>query len=167
MALDTLPIAQRPNPEPTRTSHRVAAGVLEPRQLITTLPEALRKLDPRTLWRNPVMFVTEVGAVLTTATAVAQPSLFGWLIAAWLWLTVLFGPSDRSPVLTVADDTDTMPAQRRRGRPRPCAGPRTRRGDGSPHHPRQHARRRTDHGRHRAESRAVVTPVRVAEQIPL
>jgi potassium-transporting ATPase ATP-binding subunit len=70
---------------------RVAGGLLDPRQLLTALPEALRKLDPRTLWRNPVMFVTEIGAVLTTVLAIADPSLFGWLIAVWIWLTVIFG----------------------------------------------------------------------------
>ena len=29
-----------------------------------SLPDALRKLDPRTLWRNPVMFIVEIGAVV-------------------------------------------------------------------------------------------------------
>src|SRR5262249_16929808 len=51
---------------------------------------AFVKLDPRTLWRTPVMFVTEVGAALTTVLAAADPSVFGWLITGWLWLTVLF-----------------------------------------------------------------------------
>jgi K+-transporting ATPase ATPase B chain len=64
--------------------------MLDPRQLWLALPEALRKLNPGTLFRNPVMFVTEVGAALTTGLAVAHPSLFGWLITAWLWLTVIF-----------------------------------------------------------------------------
>ena len=36
------------------------------------------------------MFVVEVGSVLVTALAVADPSAFAWLIAAWLWFTVLF-----------------------------------------------------------------------------
>ncbi|MFE2093260.1 hypothetical protein [Streptomyces sp. NPDC059460] len=43
-----------------------------------------------TLFRNPVMFVTEVGAALTTGIAVVHPNLFGWLITGWLWLTVVF-----------------------------------------------------------------------------
>ena len=30
------------------------------------MPDALRKLDPRTLWKNPVMFIVEIGAVFTT-----------------------------------------------------------------------------------------------------
>ncbi len=57
---------------------------------------ALRKLDPRTLWRNPVMFVVEVVAVLaslawirTVIEAGADAGFVGQ-IAAWLWFTVLF-----------------------------------------------------------------------------
>jgi hypothetical protein len=49
------------------------------------------------------MFVTEVGAVITTVLAVAHPSQFGWLIAGWLWLTVLFGNlAERSRRVVVA-----------------------------------------------------------------
>ena len=55
-----------------------------------SLPDALRKLDPRTQLRNPVMFVVWVGSVLVTGLAVADPSVFSWLIALWLWFTVLF-----------------------------------------------------------------------------
>ncbi|MEV4804407.1 potassium-transporting ATPase subunit KdpB [Nonomuraea sp. NPDC049421] len=69
---------------------RAGGGLLDPRQLIASLPDALRKLNPATLWRNPVMFVVEAGAVLTTVLAVADPSFFAWAIVAWLWLTVLF-----------------------------------------------------------------------------
>jgi K+-transporting ATPase ATPase B chain len=52
--------------------------------------DSVVKLDPRRMARNPVMFVVEVGSVLVTALAIADPSLFAWLIAAWLWFTVLF-----------------------------------------------------------------------------
>ncbi|WP_345144372.1 potassium-transporting ATPase subunit KdpB, partial [Dactylosporangium darangshiense] len=58
--------------------------------LLRSAPDALRKLNPATLWRNPVMFVVEVGSVFTTVLAVLQPSVFAWVIAVWLWLTVLF-----------------------------------------------------------------------------
>ena len=58
--------------------------------LFTSLPDAARKLDPRVMIRNPVMFVVEVGAVLSTALAVKDPSLFGWSVVVWLWLTVVF-----------------------------------------------------------------------------
>jgi K+-transporting ATPase ATPase B chain len=52
--------------------------------------DSVVKLDPRRMARNPVMFVVEAGSVLVTALAVADPSVFAWLIAAWLWFTVLF-----------------------------------------------------------------------------
>ncbi|MET8956636.1 potassium-transporting ATPase subunit KdpB [Streptomyces sp. NPDC004393] len=74
-------------PGPTR---RIGAGLLDPKQLWLALPAALRKLNPVTLARNPVMFVTEIGAALTTGIAVVHPSPFGWLITVWLWLTVVF-----------------------------------------------------------------------------
>ena len=53
------------------------------------LPDAFRKLDPRLMWSNPVMFVVEIGSVLTTLLFFRDPSLFAVLIAVWLWLTVL------------------------------------------------------------------------------
>lgn len=70
---------------------RVGGGLFDPRQLITSLPDALRKLDPRVMIKSPVMFVVEVGSLLTTVFACISPTdWFGWAIAAWLWLTVLF-----------------------------------------------------------------------------
>jgi len=67
-------------------------------QLISAFPGAFRKLDPRLMWRNPVMFVVEVGALLTTAIAITLPfagekdiaPTFTAGIAAWLWITVVF-----------------------------------------------------------------------------
>ncbi|MGP8304267.1 potassium-transporting ATPase subunit KdpB [Streptomyces inhibens] len=70
--------------------HRVSGGLLDPEQLLRSFPDALRKLDPRTMFHNPVMFVVEVGAVLTTLSAVRTPSVFAWVITAWLWLTSVF-----------------------------------------------------------------------------
>jgi K+-transporting ATPase ATPase B chain len=69
---------------------RIGAGLLDPKLLVTALPDAVRKLDPRLMLRNPVMFVVEVGAVFSTVTAVADPSGFAWAIVGWLWLTVIF-----------------------------------------------------------------------------
>jgi potassium-transporting ATPase ATP-binding subunit len=81
---------------PTDTDHpasagRVQGGLLDPVLLAKSLPDALRKLDPRTLWRNPVMFIVEVGAVWSTFLTLRDSTWFGWLIVFWLWLTVLFG----------------------------------------------------------------------------
>ncbi|WFF08327.1 potassium-transporting ATPase subunit KdpB [Micromonospora sp. WMMD1076] len=75
---------------PGRRDDRVGGGLLDPRQLLRSLPDALRKLDPRTLWRNPVMLIVEIGALFTTVLAVADPSVFAVAITAWLWLTVIF-----------------------------------------------------------------------------
>jgi K+-transporting ATPase ATPase B chain len=66
-------------------------ALLDPAQLATALPGALRKLDPRALLATPVMLVVEVGAVLTTVIAALDPSVLGWSVTVWLWLTVLFG----------------------------------------------------------------------------
>ncbi len=60
------------------------------RQLLTTFPQAARKLDPRHVWHSPVMFVVWVGSVVTTVEALAQPSFFAWTVTVWLWATVLF-----------------------------------------------------------------------------
>jgi K+-transporting ATPase ATPase B chain len=74
----------------TTTATRVQGGLLDPKMLVTSLPDAARKLDPRVMARNPVMFVVEVGAVLSTALAIQDPSVFGWSVVVWLWLTVVF-----------------------------------------------------------------------------
>ncbi|WP_442864728.1 potassium-transporting ATPase subunit KdpB [Aeromicrobium sp. HA] len=55
------------------------------------MPAALRKLDPRHLWRSPVMFIVWLGSLAATVAAIADPGTFTISIAAWLWLTVLFG----------------------------------------------------------------------------
>jgi K+-transporting ATPase ATPase B chain len=69
---------------------RIQGGLLDPKMLWKSLPDALRKLDPRTLWRNPVMFIVEIGAVWSTILAITDPSWFAWLTVIWLWLTVVF-----------------------------------------------------------------------------
>jgi len=68
----------------------VKGGLLDPKMLLKSLPDAFRKLDPRTLWRNPVMFVVEIGAVWSTVLAVRDSTWFSWSVVVWLWLTVLF-----------------------------------------------------------------------------
>ena len=73
-------------------------------QLVEALPGALRKLNPASLARNPVMLLVWAGAAFTTVLAIAEPFLggpapsggtavppiFTWGIAIWLWFTVLF-----------------------------------------------------------------------------
>ncbi|MFB7308150.1 potassium-transporting ATPase subunit KdpB [Streptomyces sp. NPDC056192] len=77
-------------PSAGRQQHRVSGGLLDPKQLLTSFPDALHKLDPRSMVHNPVMFVVEVGAVLTTLSAIRTPSAFAWVITVWLWLTAVF-----------------------------------------------------------------------------
>ncbi|WP_393079747.1 potassium-transporting ATPase subunit KdpB [Streptomyces sp. LN704] len=70
---------------------RVGAGLFDPQQLLRSLPDAFRKLDPRVMIKSPVMFVVLVGSVLTTVFSFKDPGdWFGWTISAWLWLTVIF-----------------------------------------------------------------------------
>jgi len=83
-------IVDRQHLHAERTGRTIGAGAFSARQLWRSLPDALRKLDPRTQLRNPVMFVVWVGSVVVTALAVVDPSIFSWLIAIWLWFTVLF-----------------------------------------------------------------------------
>jgi len=64
----------------TTNPGRVGGGLLDPKQLWRSLPDALRKLNPATLWRNPVMLIVELGAAFTTVLAIADPSIFAWLI---------------------------------------------------------------------------------------
>ena len=72
------------------TEGRIGSGAFDARTLITSMPQALRKLDPRLMWHSPVMFVVLVGAVLTTLAAITDSSAFAWWITVWLWLTVVF-----------------------------------------------------------------------------
>ncbi|MFD4483104.1 potassium-transporting ATPase subunit KdpB [Streptomyces sp. NPDC058471] len=72
-------------------SGRVGGGLFDPKQLLKSFPDAVRKLDPRVMVKSPVMFVVLVGSVITTVLAVKDPGdWFGWAIAVWLWLTTVF-----------------------------------------------------------------------------
>ena len=73
-----------------KQGRRVQGGLLDPKMLWKSLPDAFKKLDPRVQIKNPVMFVVEVGSVLTTYSAIIHTSIFAWTITVWLWLTVLF-----------------------------------------------------------------------------
>ena len=90
MATETIDSTAVTQPKIDTGKKRVQGGLLDPKMLLKSTPGALRKLDPRTLWRNPVMFIVEIGAVWSTILAIIDPSWFAWLIVVWLWLTVLF-----------------------------------------------------------------------------
>ncbi|MFF5082121.1 potassium-transporting ATPase subunit KdpB [Actinoplanes sp. NPDC000266] len=83
-------LASPPETPETKTPSSVRGGLLDLNQLWRSLPQALAKLDPRALWRNPVMFIVEVGSVFTTVLAITDPSVLAWIITIWLWLTVVF-----------------------------------------------------------------------------
>jgi potassium-transporting ATPase ATP-binding subunit len=90
MAVTTTPQAR--GDRSTAAPGRIGGGLLDPRMLWKSLPDALKKLDPRVQIRNPVMFVVEVGAVLSLYTAIFKDSrpAFNWTIVVWLFLTVVF-----------------------------------------------------------------------------
>ncbi|MCA6215474.1 potassium-transporting ATPase subunit KdpB [Ideonella sp. B7] len=69
---------------------RTTLTLFDPALVRPALVDAVKKLDPRVQWRNPVMFVVYVGSAFTTALAAAQPSRFTLGVAVWLWFTVLF-----------------------------------------------------------------------------
>ncbi len=82
---------------PERPEKRSSSSILTGAIVREASLDALRKLDPRTLWKNTVMFVVEVGAVLTTVMFIGsltgandEPAWFGGWISLWLWFTVLF-----------------------------------------------------------------------------
>src|SRR3954469_16858309 len=89
MTSSTIDLTPATQPKPP-AAKRVQGGLLDPRMLWKAMPDAMRKLNPRTLWRNPVMFIVEIGAAWSTVLAVIEPSWFAWLIVIWLWLTVIF-----------------------------------------------------------------------------
>ena len=69
-------------------------SIFDPAIIVPAIGESFKKLNPLTMLRNPVMFVTEVGAVITTVLMFtgSQGAPFGFLlqITLWLWFTVLF-----------------------------------------------------------------------------
>jgi potassium-transporting ATPase ATP-binding subunit len=75
---------------------RRRSSVTDPELLIPAIGQSFVKLDPRTMARNPVMFVVEIGAVMTTYGFIAglvgngTDNSFVGQIALWLWFTVLF-----------------------------------------------------------------------------
>ncbi|MFI7357919.1 potassium-transporting ATPase subunit KdpB [Streptomyces avidinii] len=70
---------------------RVDGGLFDPKQLLKSFPDAIRKLDPRIMIKSPVMFVVLIGSVVTTVLVCMDPTdWFGWAITAWLWLTTIF-----------------------------------------------------------------------------
>src|SRR6516162_5625405 len=103
MATVTAPPQQSktPTPKADSSAQLISKGVrtrplFDPEILNRAIKQSFVKLNPRVLAKNPVMFVVEVGAALTTIFVIkdiatgAGGTLFGIQIAVWLWFTVLF-----------------------------------------------------------------------------
>jgi K+-transporting ATPase ATPase B chain len=76
---------------------RARGGIFSRELVLAAVRDSFPKLDPRTQVRNPVMFIVEVGSVITTGIfflSVVRGDTSGlWFVATisvWLWLTVLF-----------------------------------------------------------------------------
>ena len=93
MSVDTAP--------GSTPSERRAISLFQPEIVKRALLDSLIKLDPRVQIRNPVMFVVEIGAVITSVTWLIQvfggkalggndPAWYTFVISFWLWLTVVF-----------------------------------------------------------------------------
>jgi K+-transporting ATPase ATPase B chain len=88
-------------PPPTRSSERRAISLFQRDIVRRAVIDSFLKLDPRVQIRNPVMFVVEIGAAITTVTWFIQlgggkalggndPAWYTLVISIWLWLTVVF-----------------------------------------------------------------------------
>ena len=100
MSIHTPAVSPEPNtsaPPPQRRAVSLFRRDIVRRALL----DSLIKLDPRVQIRNPVMFVVEIGAVVTTVTWLIQvfggkalggndPAWYTFVISFWLWLTVVF-----------------------------------------------------------------------------
>jgi K+-transporting ATPase ATPase B chain len=101
MATLTAPPQEPKHEAKTEATELISKGVrtrplFDPEIVKRATMESFRKLNPRHVAKNPVMFVVEVGAALTTIFVIkdvfvgAGGLLFGVQIALWLWFTVLF-----------------------------------------------------------------------------
>jgi K+-transporting ATPase ATPase B chain len=93
MTVTAPPLEERP----PKVRTKPAASLFEPTIMRRAVGDSIRKLDPRQMARNPVMFVVEIGSVLTTVlffvhvgSDTTANSVFTGLVALWLWFTVLF-----------------------------------------------------------------------------
>src|SRR5262252_7745594 len=100
MQTDTLEVKQ------WKTRRKGAISIWDPKIIRAAIPESFKKLDPRVQVKNPVMFVVEVGSVITTIefvrllftaptseisrTTLTYETIFVLAVAVWLWFTVVF-----------------------------------------------------------------------------
>jgi K+-transporting ATPase ATPase B chain len=99
MPVDTInrePASTRTPDKATMAERATRLSIWDPRIVSEAVGASFRKLDPRIQIKNPVMFIVEVGSLLTTmvwiqelVNGTGQP-LFTGQVAFWLWFTVLF-----------------------------------------------------------------------------
>jgi potassium-transporting ATPase ATP-binding subunit len=104
MSNATLDVPEQPEPGPAPSrpagpGAKASRSLLDPTIMKGAALDSARKLMPRMMVRNPVMFVVWVGSIVTTIFFVrdlfdsdtsGQDNLFAGLVTAWLWFTVLF-----------------------------------------------------------------------------
>src|SRR5207344_951195 len=85
-----------PRPVKSRRRPPAARKLFDPAITKQAIKDSFVKLNPRTMIRNPVMFVVEVGSVLTTVlfvrdigSSTANENVFAGMVSLWLWFTVL------------------------------------------------------------------------------
>jgi K+-transporting ATPase ATPase B chain len=125
------------------TRRRRQSSLTDVSILVPAIGESVKKLDPRWQARNPVMFVVEVGAVITTYAWVTSfgnhgDPLFNGQIALWLWFTVLFanfaeavaeGRGKAQAATLRKTRSDTIARRLRDGKEEQVPAPQLRRGD--------------------------------------
>ncbi len=78
-----------------KTMSTKSRSLFDPAIMMPAIKESFKKLNPVHMWKNPVMFVTEIGAAVTTMDIFFQlhshaSFSFGLQISLWLWFTVVF-----------------------------------------------------------------------------
>jgi K+-transporting ATPase ATPase B chain len=97
MTATISPTLEPERPPKVRTKQSASKSIFDPTIVKSASVDALKKLNPLSMAKNPVMFIVEVGSVLTTilfirdySTSTGQENAFSGLVAAFLWFTVLF-----------------------------------------------------------------------------
>ena len=93
----TPPQTTTPQPRPSQTTAARRSSIFSRELVLAAIRDSFPKLDPRHMIRNPVMFIVELGAAITTGIFLLDLArghrgslLFVGTITIWLWLTVLF-----------------------------------------------------------------------------
>jgi K+-transporting ATPase ATPase B chain len=92
-----MTVTTEPRPPKVRTRPAGTKSLFDPAIMKHAIGDSFVKLSPRQMMRNPVMFIVEIGSVVTTVlffwnlpSASGSDSVFTGLVALWLWFTVLF-----------------------------------------------------------------------------